>query len=210
MDELMKRVTDIEDSLHLHAHKGYDLTQKLNGAEFIRPRVGGGGIVYEINDNGAFWFGDGSDGNVEITGDTTLTADKYYQTLQIKSGVTLSPAGYRIFVKDTCIVAGTISGNGNAGGAGGNGANGVTGPSGGTGGAAGTAGATLADGYLKGSLVGKAGKAGGEGGTAGGNGTAGTAGLARSTLGRTPTQSPRARPGHGTCSYWQPARSRRR
>ena len=81
-------------------------------------------------------FGDASDGTVTISGNTTLTSDMYYNNLTINSGVTLSPDGYRIFVRGTLTVTGTISVEGGNGGNGGNGAAG----SGTTGGAAGTAG----------------------------------------------------------------------
>src|SRR5918912_1656617 len=45
-------------------------------------------------------FGDGSDGSVVVTVNTTLTRDMYYQNLTVGSGVVISPAGFRIFVKD--------------------------------------------------------------------------------------------------------------
>jgi hypothetical protein len=43
-------------------------------------------------------FGDGSDGDVTITGPTTLTRDMYYHDLTINAGQTLNPGGFRIFV----------------------------------------------------------------------------------------------------------------
>lgn len=61
-------------------------------------------------------FGDGSDGDVTISADTTLSRDMYYNNLTIDSGVTLNPNGYIICVKDTLTINGTIARNGNNGG----------------------------------------------------------------------------------------------
>ena len=60
-------------------------------------------------------FGDGSDGDVTISSDTSLSRDMYYNNLTINPGVTLNPNGYRIFVKGTLINNGKISRNGNPG-----------------------------------------------------------------------------------------------
>ena len=60
-------------------------------------------------------FGDGSDGDVTVSVNTTLTRDMNYNNLTIDSGVTLYPDGYVIYVCDTLIVNGTISRNGNNG-----------------------------------------------------------------------------------------------
>ena len=97
-------------------------------------------------------FGDGSDGDVEITGTTTLTRDMYYKNLSIANGGILNPNGYRIFVKETLIIksGGYIKRNGN------NGGNGSV-PNGGSGGAA------LAAGSLP---AAESGKSGGNGGSA--------------------------------------------
>lgn len=110
-------------------------------------------------------FGDGSDGDVTLATNTTLTRDMYYNNLTINSGVTLSTGGYRIFVKNTLTNNGTIDcsgapgtdstggsaagGNGGAsgslagggrGGDGSNGANGNPGVDGNVGGAGGSSG----------------------------------------------------------------------
>ena len=86
------------------------------------------------------FYGDGSDGDVTISSDTTLTSDMAYNNLTINAGVTLNPNGYRIFVKGTLTNNGIIARNGNDGIAGtGNG---------------GTGGAALADNNLGGSGVG--------------------------------------------------------
>lgn len=105
-------------------------------AVFKSIQIGGSNLQYQVGDGGAFSFGDGSDGDVTISVDTTLTADKYYNNLTVNASKVLSPAGYRIFVKDTLTVNGTISRNGN------NGAN------------AGNGGAAIATGYLIGSVAG--------------------------------------------------------
>ena len=60
-------------------------------------------------------FGDGSDGDVVISVDTTLTADMNYNNLTINAGVTLNPDGYVIYVKNNLILNGTIQRNGNPG-----------------------------------------------------------------------------------------------
>lgn len=107
-------------------------------------------------------FGDGSDGNVTISGDTSLSSDMFYNNLTINTGVTLNPAGYRIFVKGTLTISGTGSiartpangGNGTGFGAGS--------WSGATGGAGGVAGATLAAGSIPGGIAASNGGQGGD------------------------------------------------
>lgn len=47
------------------------------------------------------FFGDGSDGNVTITGTVTLSRDMYYDNLTISGAGKLNTVGYRVFVKDT-------------------------------------------------------------------------------------------------------------
>ena len=56
-------------------------------------------------------YGQGTDGNVTISGNTTLTSDKYYNNLTVNVGVTLTSSGYKIFVKNTLTLNGTISVN---------------------------------------------------------------------------------------------------
>jgi hypothetical protein len=67
------------------------------------------------------WFGDGSDGDVVITGNTTLTRDMYYRNLTIENGGVLNAASFRIRVKETCSIknGGKIHNNGGDGGDGG-------------------------------------------------------------------------------------------
>jgi hypothetical protein len=124
-------------------------------------------------------FGDGSDGNVTISSNTTLTSDMYYDVLIINTGVTLNTGGYRVFCKTSLTTNGTgkIIRDGVDGG---NGADGVgrTSP-----GAGGTPGAALADGTIQGALAGEPGGIGGNGGLAskGSDGTAGDAGVNETT-----------------------------
>lgn len=116
------------------------------------------------------FFGDGSDGDVTISGNTTLTSDMYYNNLTVDNTYTLNTGGYRIFVKLTLTNNGTISRNGNTGGNGGNST--TSGAAIGTGG--GTAGSALASGTLYGGLVGKVG-----GTISAGNGNNGASGDAQ-------------------------------
>lgn len=146
-------------------------------AVFKSIQVGGTSKQYSIGNSGIFSFGDGSDGAGVadgsgalagaslLAGVYTLTRDVYYTSLTVSTGVTIIPAGYRIFCTGTMMLNGTatIARNGNPGIAG-------------SGTSAGAAGGALADGYLKGSLAGKAGGVGGAGGVAGTAGTAGTNG----------------------------------
>ena len=69
------------------------------------------------------WFGNGVDGDVTISTNTTLTATKYYDNLTINACITLDTniSPQIIFVRDTLTINGTISsiGQGAAGGTGG-------------------------------------------------------------------------------------------
>lgn len=121
-------------------------------AVFKNVQIGGSTIQYVITNSGIFSFGDGADGTVTISVDTTLTRDMYYASLTINSGFTLNPGGYRIFVQSTLTFVGTgkIARDGTS---------------------------DLADGYLKGSATrgsGGAGGAPGSNGAAGGNGASTT------------------------------------
>ncbi len=132
-----------------------------------------------LHSHAVLLFGDGSDGNVTISSNTTLTSNKFYNNLTIDTNSTLTPAGYFIFVKGTLTIesGSKIDWSGKNGTAGGNGVGRTSAGSGGT------AGAALADGFLKGSLVGKVGGAGGNGdagGASGTNGNNGNAGANRS------------------------------
>jgi hypothetical protein len=54
-------------------------------------------------------FGDAPDGSVVVAVDTVLTRDMFYDNLTINPGVTLYSNGWRIFVRDTITLNGTIS-----------------------------------------------------------------------------------------------------
>lgn len=91
------------------------------------------------------FFGDGSDGDVTISSNTSLTRDMYYDDLTIQTGFTLSTKGYRIFVKGTlnCEWTGKIASNWWAGGTGAIGVSTGVNPAGGAAWAADYTGATL-------------------------------------------------------------------
>lgn len=57
-------------------------------------------------------FGDGSDGDVTISSNTSLSRDMFYNNLTIDSTKVLSTAGYRIYVYGTLTNNGTIRHNG--------------------------------------------------------------------------------------------------
>jgi len=122
-------------------------------------------------------FGDGSDGDVTISADTSLSSDMFYNNLTIDSGFTLNTNGFRVCIKGTLTNNGTIGRIGTVGGNGGNAAN-STGAGPGAVGIAGTVSTALADGSIKGAVAGIVGKAGTLGseagdGAAGVNGDAG-------------------------------------
>lgn len=62
-------------------------------------------------------FGNGSDGDVTISVNTSLARDMYYKNLTINNGIVLNPNGYRVFVRGTLTYVGTgkIARDGNAG-----------------------------------------------------------------------------------------------
>ena len=125
------------------------------------------------------WWGDHSDGNVTISGTTTLAADQNYQTLTVTG--TLISGGFRIFA-DSVFISGTgaIIDTGQAGN---NGTNGTNGVNPGTAGVNGTGGAALTglpDGYIFRHLAAATSINGSGGnGTQSGNAPAGVAGQAQ-------------------------------
>ena len=129
---------------------------------------------------------DKSDGNVTISGTTTLTRDMFYDHLTIENGGILQPASFRIFADIIEHKAGAIiRNNGNTGGNGGNGANG-SGATGGAGGSAGVAASDIVSGSLPGTVASVAGGAGGAGGSPSTNGSVGSTGTsAAKSLGGT-------------------------
>jgi len=127
------------------------------------------------------WFGNGCDGDVTISCNTTLTQTQYYKNLTVNACVTLdsSTSPQVIFVRDTLTVNGTLQMNpvgacGGAGGAGGtspagNGTNGTAGCAATNFNISGGAGGTAASSGCGGTAPGGCGTAGGGSG-AGGNG----------------------------------------
>lgn len=111
-------------------------------------------------------FGDGTDGDVTLVTDITLTRDMNYNNLNL-STFTINTAGFKIFVKETLSGSGKIKAQ--SGGNGGNGANGVNSANV----AGGTAGVATTAGTLPASIAGVAGAQGTFGGTLGNAGTAG-------------------------------------
>jgi len=85
----------------------------------------------------SYIFGDGSDGDVTLSGDTTLTEDKEYNDLTIQTGVTLYTKGFRIKVNGTLTYEGTAK-IASSGGAGGNGTDAADNETPGVGGSAGS------------------------------------------------------------------------
>jgi hypothetical protein len=55
----------------------------------------------------SFAFGDGSDGVVAITSNTTLARDMYYLQLDVSSGAVVNTNGFRLFVADRLTLTGT-------------------------------------------------------------------------------------------------------
>ena len=60
-------------------------------------------------------YGDGSDGDVTISSNTSLTEPKFYNNLTVNSGVTLDLRCFPIYVKGTLTLNGTISCDGKVG-----------------------------------------------------------------------------------------------
>jgi hypothetical protein len=72
-------------------------------------------VMQESAGIGVGRYGDGSDGDVDIgVGTTTLTRDMYYNNLTVPVGGVLSTAGFRVFVKETFTLAGSVLCDGNA------------------------------------------------------------------------------------------------
>ena len=62
----------------------------------------------DLQFDGDLIYGHGADGDVTITGDTSLSEDMYYNNLTINSGATLNPNGFRVFVKNTLTLNGDL------------------------------------------------------------------------------------------------------
>lgn len=122
-------------------------------------------------------YGTGADGDITISVDTTLTADKNYNNLTVNAGITLNTAGYTVKVKNTLTNNGIItdSSSGGAGGAGGSGGTGTVGDGNGGGGGVGSGGSG-AGGSGKGGGGGGAGQSDSGYSVTGGNGGGGGSG----------------------------------
>ncbi len=178
--------------------RGRMLFQLASGMTAVQANaLTGGASADALHGHSVLGYGDGSDGNVTLTaGTTTLTADKFYDTLTLDAtagDVILACAGYRVFAK-TAIVRSDASANNaylrNNGGNGGNGGNAAGGSAGSaapggtlTAGAAGVIGGASAAGKNTATSAGNIGASGGsasarigyggvgaQGGTAGGGG----------------------------------------
>ena len=71
--------------------------------EMVGSSAGGGGGLL---------FGDGSDDDVVLSSNTSLSGHQYYQNLEVQSGVSLVTNGFKIYVRDTLTLEGTIEFNG--------------------------------------------------------------------------------------------------
>jgi len=83
---------------------GKVLTSDINGLASWQTAASGG--------PGSGIFGDGSDGNITISANTTLTRDMYYNNLTINAGIVLTTGGYKVFVKSTLTNNGYLGYNG--------------------------------------------------------------------------------------------------
>lgn len=138
-------------------------------------------------------FGDGSDGDVTISGTTTLTRDMFYNNLTVNG--TLVTDGYRVYVKETLDGTGTIDFGSPNNGTGG--INGGTAPGGaetghgifrgGRGGHGGTNGNDVGESPTSTHAAGVAGGYGGHGGNSGDNAFAG--GVPTASMGQAPNLS---------------------
>ena len=70
----------------------------------IVPEAAFGDTQYD----GELVFGNGEDGNVTITSNTSLTEDMYYSNLTVAEGATLNPNGFRVFVKNKLTLNGDL------------------------------------------------------------------------------------------------------
>ncbi|MFA7141681.1 MAG: hypothetical protein WC157_00045 [Candidatus Paceibacterota bacterium] len=84
--------------------------EHLATKEYVDNNAGGSPAITK-------YFGSGIDGDVVITGNTTLNKDMEYRNLTINSGATLNPNGWRVFVSGTLTInsGGKISRDGNNG-----------------------------------------------------------------------------------------------
>jgi len=155
---------------------------------YLSPILGGGGVPF---------YGDGSDGNVTISGLITLQRDMYYNNLTVTGLNVIITGAYRIFVAGILDLTGITTGGIGRGGANGTNASGATGGGGGaqqgantlggsggqasgSAGVSGTTGVGAAAAAVGTSLT-TLGGSSGRGGAGGGLGAVGTAGTAGGT-----------------------------
>ena len=112
----------LDDTLGIHEQAAADADVAAYGQWWVRDDVPNApmftddaGTDFNLLSGGAAMFGDGSDGNVTISSNVTLTSDMYYDTLTVDITFTLDTAGFRVFCKTTAAVAGVISNSGPAG-----------------------------------------------------------------------------------------------
>lgn len=134
----------------------------------------------QIDNLGVPQAGNGVDGDVTISGTTTLTRDMAYNNLTIGASGILITNGFKVFVKGTTTIntGGVIHNDGGNGGTGDNGTSGNGAPinNGGAGGVGG------ASGTLAGGITGRAGVGGKDANTTADPGVAGSAGLTYSLV----------------------------
>lgn len=66
----------------------------------VEEGVTSANLVASYIDAGDPIYGPGSDGDVTISSNTSLSADMYYNNLTINNNITLTTNGYRVFVKN--------------------------------------------------------------------------------------------------------------
>jgi len=71
-------------------------------------RIGAPDSLADFYDSPSHIFGSGEDAVVTISTNTSLTSDMYYRDLTVDSGVTLTTAGYRVFVQRNLYLNGTL------------------------------------------------------------------------------------------------------
>ena len=98
-----------------------DTKANLEALPSSEGQIGFSSDSHELGlDNGSAWewlsghllsllFGDGSDGDVTIAVDTTLSRTMYYNSLTVNSGVSLYTVGFKIFVRSRLTNNGTIA-----------------------------------------------------------------------------------------------------
>jgi len=84
-----------------------------SGGGIINDATDGLSVDCDLGDLAKLMFGNGSDGDVIISVNTSLDRDMYYNNLTINDGIVLNPNGYRIFVKNILTNNGVIARNGN-------------------------------------------------------------------------------------------------